>query len=32
MSKNFESMVLFSFPSEAQYDLWNEKYISFYKS
>ena len=31
-SKNFVSVVLLSFPSKAQYDLWHEKYITFYNS
>ena len=31
-SKNFVSAVLLSFPSQAQYDLWYEKYITFYNS
>ena len=31
-SKNFVSVVLLSFPSQAQYDLWYEKYITFYNS
>ena len=29
-SKNFVSVVLLSFPSKTQYDLWYEKYITFY--
>ena len=28
--KNFISVVLLSFPSKVQYDLWYEKYITFY--
>ena len=28
--KNFISVVLISFPSRVQYDLWYEKYITFY--
>ena len=31
-SKNFVSVVLLSFPSQTQYDLWYEKYITFYNS
>ena len=31
-SKNFVSVVLLSFPSQAQYDLWYEKYKTFYNS
>ena len=31
-SKNFVSVVLLSFPSKTQYDLWYEKYITFYNS
>ena len=31
-SKNFVSVVLLSFPSKVQYDLWYEKYITFYNS
>ena len=30
--KNFISVVLLSFPSRVQYDLWYEKYITFYSS
>ena len=29
-SKNFVSVGLISFPSRVQYDLWYEKYITFY--
>ena len=29
-SKNFVSVVLLTFPSRVQYDLWYEKYITFY--
>ena len=29
-SKNFVSVGLISFPSRMQYDLWYEKYITFY--
>ena len=29
-SKNFVSVGLISFPSRVQYDLWHEKYITFY--
>ena len=29
-SNNFVSVVLLSFPSRVQYDLWYEKYITFY--
>ena len=29
-SKIFVSVVLLSFPSETQYNLWHEKYIAFY--
>ena len=28
--KNFVSVVLLSFPSQLQYDLWYEKYNTFY--
>ena len=31
-SKNFVSVFLLSFTSQSQYDLWYEKYISFYNS
>ena len=31
-SKIFVSVVLLSFPSPAQYELWYEKYITFYNS
>ena len=29
---NFISVVLLSFPSKVQYDLWYEKYITFYNT
>ena len=31
-SKNFVSVVILSFPSRIQYDLWFEKYNTFYSS
>ena len=31
-SKIFMSVVILSFPSRIQYDLWYEKYITFYSS
>ena len=31
-SKNFVSVVILSFPSRIQYDLWYEKYTTFYSS
>ncbi len=31
-SSNFVSVVLLSFPSKVQYDLWYEKYDTFYSS
>jgi hypothetical protein len=31
-SRNFVSVVLLTFPSKIQYDLWYEKYITFYSS
>ena len=31
-SKNFVTVALVSFPSRVQYDLWYEKYTTFYSS